>query len=108
MVNLSFTCLGADLAQISLLAVACSVFTFTPAFKTQSRFIRPMRAALFGGFALSAIVPIIHSIALWGWEAQNYRISLGYILGVMSFNTAGAVAYATKVSHQPGTSKTAG
>ena len=31
-----------NLRQISLLAVVCSVFTFNPAFKTESNFMRPL------------------------------------------------------------------
>ena len=81
--------------KISSLGVVCSIFTFTPTF--QSPFVRPLRASLFGGFALSTLTPVIHGIVLHGWDQQDYRVSLNYLLGTLAFNTAGAVAYAAKV-----------
>ena len=60
--------------------------------------MRPLRAALFGGFALSTLVPIVHSVILYGWDVQDYRVSLYYLLGTLTCNATGAVAYAAKVS----------
>ena len=85
------------MSQASVLALGCSIFTYTPAFRKQSPRLKAVRVALFGGFTLSGFIPIVHSIVRWGWDAQDHRISLGYILGLMAFNTAGAVAYALRV-----------
>lgn len=85
--------------QITTFAIACSIFTFTPTFR--SPFVRPLRASLFGGFALSTLIPVVHGLILHGWEAQSYRASLGHLLGTLLFNTAGATAYACKVRQVP-------
>jgi len=55
-----------------------------------------MRACFFTGFVLATLVPVFHGVVLHGWKAQDYRVSLYYLLGVLAFNASGAIAYATK------------
>lgn len=39
---------------------------------------------------------MIHGIILHGWDAQNHRVSLNHLVGVLAFNATGALAYGTK------------
>jgi adiponectin receptor len=55
-----------------------------------------MRTCFFAGFVVATLVPVFHGIVVWGWKAQDYRVSLYYLLGVIAFNATGAIAYATK------------
>lgn len=43
---------------------------------------------------------MFHGIILHGWEAQNHRVSVKYLLGVLAFNTAGALTYGTEISRE--------
>ncbi len=70
---------------------------FTPAFRKPRPYLKAVRVAFFGGFALTGMIPIFHSIAMYGWVTQDHRISLWYILGLMAINAAGAAAYALRV-----------
>jgi adiponectin receptor len=52
------------LCQISVLGLVCSILTFMPTFRSPK--VRPLRAVLFGGFALSTLVPVVDGISLYG------------------------------------------
>lgn len=80
---------------LSFLAVCCSVFTFQPKFNEPH--LRPLRAATFGMLALSTFIPVIHGIARYGYDIQNQRLALQWVLATLVLNTTGAAAYAFKV-----------
>lgn len=82
---------------LSVFALACSIFTFQPRFRDPH--LRPLRAATFGSFAFSSIIPVVHAAAKYGWAVQSQRMGLYWVIGTLCFNTAGATAYAVKVSH---------
>lgn len=79
---------------LSALAVICSIVTFQPRFSDP--FLRPLRAATFGSFAFSSIIPVIHGIIKYGWALQSQRMGLKWVLATLGLNTLGATAYAVK------------
>lgn len=80
---------------LSGFAIAASIFTFQPRFRDPH--LRPLRAATFGSFAFSSIIPMVHAVVKYGWATQSRRMGLYWVIGVLCFNTAGATAYAVKV-----------
>lgn len=50
---------------------------------------------------MSAIVFVIHGLLLYGWNVQNQRMSLDWMILMAVFNLAGAVAYASRVCRPP-------
>lgn len=84
---------------LSAFALACSIFTFQPKFRDPH--LRPLRAATFGSFAFSSIIPVVHAAAKYGWAEQSQRMGLYWVIGTLAFNTSGAVAYAVKVGMLP-------
>ncbi|KAK1753155.1 hemolysin-III related-domain-containing protein [Echria macrotheca] len=81
-------------ALITILALACSAFTFSPRFRDPH--LRPLRAVTFGSLALSTFVPVVHGILRYGYETQSERVGLRWVVATLGFNTLGAVAYAFK------------
>lgn len=43
------------------------------------------------------MVPVVHSIILYGWHMQNERLSFQWMLVTLVLNATGAMAYVTKV-----------
>lgn len=82
---------------VSFFAICCSIVTFQPKFSQPH--LRPMRAATFGSLALSTFIPVIHGFIKYGKE-QYYRIGFQWVIATLVLNTAGAGAYAAKVSPQ--------
>lgn len=78
----------------SLLALCCSIATFQPQFSNPH--LRPLRAATFGCLALSTFIPVFHGLFKYGFEVQQRRIALRWILLTLLFNSLGAAAYASK------------
>jgi adiponectin receptor len=52
---------------------------------------------MYAGLGLSAIIFIIHGLAIHGWEIQNHRMSLGWMGLMGALNLIGAAAYAARV-----------
>jgi adiponectin receptor len=46
------------------------------------------------------MVPVIHGVALNGWQVQNQRMGITWVLVTLMLNVLGATAYAVKVSEQ--------
>lgn len=85
----------ANSRKLSLLAVACSVSTFQPHFRDP--FLRPVRAATFGSLAVVTMVPVVHGATVYGWQVQNQRMGITWVLITLMLNVLGATAYAIKV-----------
>jgi len=73
----------------------CSKTTFRPHFRQP--FLRPVRAATFGSLALCTLMPIIHGVYVYGWQLQNQRMGISWVLLTLFLNILGAAAYAFKV-----------
>ncbi|KAH8595165.1 mPR-like GPCR protein [Bisporella sp. PMI_857] len=82
-------------AVVSILAVVCTIATFTPKFRHPT--FRPYRTAMYAFLGLSSIVFITHGLIIYGWEVQNHRMSLLYMLITAMLNLLGAVVYAAKI-----------
>ncbi|TGO33529.1 hypothetical protein BHYA_0241g00020 [Botrytis hyacinthi] len=81
--------------MISLSAAACAVTTLHPKFRHSA--FRPYRAIMYSCLGLSSITFIIHGLMLYGYETQNWRMSLDW-MGIMAgFNLFGAFAYAARI-----------
>jgi len=52
---------------------------------------------MYAGLGLSAIVFIVHGLILHGWEVQNRRMSLQWMVLMAGLNFVGAGAYAWRV-----------
>jgi len=79
----------------SLLALGTSLVTSLPRFSDPH--LRPFRAAIFSSLALSTFIPVCHGLFKYGYQTHRERIALHWIGMTLLFNTAGAVAYASKV-----------
>lgn len=55
---------------------------------------------MYACLGLSAIVFVIHGLFLHGWNMQNQRMSLDWMMLMAFFNLAGAVTYASRVCRQ--------
>ena len=52
---------------------------------------------MYTGLGLSAIIPIVHGIAIHGWVIQNHRMGLNWMSLMAAFNVLGAAVYAIRV-----------
>ena len=82
--------------QVSILAVICAVTTLHPSFRYPK--FRPYRAAMYACLGLSAVVFIIHGLSLYGWDVQNQRMGLDWMLLMACLNLTGGAIYAARVS----------
>ena len=85
--------------QISTLAVVCTTVSLAPKFR--SPVWRPFRAAMFVCMGLSAVVPVLHGLRLYGMEEMRGRMGLLWVVleGFLYVLGAGiyAVSYKTPV-----------
>lgn len=79
---------------LSVVAITCSISTLQPRFSDP--YLRPVRAVTFGSLAVFTMVPIFHGILKYGWEAQNRRMGISWVLFTLVLNFCGATAYAIK------------
>ncbi|KAK6592091.1 hemolysin III family channel protein [Botrytis cinerea] len=80
---------------ISLSAAACAITTLHPKFRHSA--FRPYRAIMYSCLGLSSITFVIHGLILYGYDTQNWRMSLDW-MGIMAgFNLFGAFAYAARI-----------
>lgn len=82
-------------AVVSILAVVCTIATLTPKFRHPA--LRPYRTAMYASLGFSAMVFITHGLIIHGWEIQNHRMSLTYMLTTAMLNLLGAVIYAARI-----------
>ncbi|PQE12367.1 hemolysin-III channel Izh2 protein [Rutstroemia sp. NJR-2017a BVV2] len=82
-------------SMITLFAFSCILITLIPAFRTPT--FRVYRTLMYAGLGLSALVFIIHSIAIYGWNLQYHRLSLEWIAAMAGLNFVGALAYSLRI-----------
>lgn len=92
------TAMRTDVRKLSLLAIACSISTFQPHFRDP--YLRPVRAATFGSLAVFTMVPVIHGASIYGWQIQDQRMGISWVLATLTLDVLGATAYAIKVSEE--------
>lgn len=89
-------CLEIDIIQVTILASACAAATLHPKLRTPP--FRVYRASMYASLGISAIVFIVHGLSLHGWEVQNQRMSLDWMLWMACLNLLEAAAYGSRVS----------
>jgi adiponectin receptor len=82
-------------AVVSVLAVACAAAILAPRFQHPN--FRPYRTSMYVSLGLSAMVFIIHGLILYGWEIQNHRMGLNYMLTMAMLNLLGAAIYTARI-----------
>jgi len=80
---------------VSVLAAVCAIATLHPKFRGPS--FRPYRAAMYAGLGLSAVGFIVNGLMLHGWEIQNQRMSLDWMILMAVLNLVGATIYAARI-----------
>ncbi|KAL8675469.1 MAG: hypothetical protein Q9168_000170 [Polycauliona sp. 1 TL-2023] len=81
--------------NVTFLAAICIIATLHPSFRHPT--LRPYRAAMYAGLGLSAVVFVLHGLALHGWSLQNQRMSLDWMALMAGFNLLGATIYAARI-----------
>ena len=81
--------------QISTIGVACATVSVTPKFRTPAW--RPLRASLFVSMGLSAVLPVIHGLRLYGVAQMNRQIGLLWLSIQGMTYILGALIYAVRL-----------
>ncbi|KAH8653991.1 adiponectin receptor protein 1 [Tricladium varicosporioides] len=82
-------------AVVSVLAVVCTMATLTPKFRRPT--FRVYRTAMYASLGVLAMVFITHGAIIHGWQTQNHRMGLTYMLITAMLNLLGAVVYTTRI-----------
>jgi adiponectin receptor len=81
---------------VSVLAAGCIYATLHPAFRRPK--YRLYRAGMYVELGLLFVIPIVHGIKKFGWKTQYWRMSLGWMAVMTTFNLTGGALYAMSVS----------
>jgi adiponectin receptor len=81
--------------QITAIALATGYACVSPSFRRPSW--RALRAALFVAMGLSAVVPVLHGLALYGHAHLRRVIALHWLVAQGALYIAGAGLYAARV-----------
>lgn len=85
--------------KISILGTGCTIVSVTPEFRTPKW--RPFRASMFVAMGLSAVVPVLHGVKLYGLQKMNDRIGLSWLILQGFLYVLGAGTYAVSLSILP-------
>ncbi|KAJ5918912.1 hypothetical protein N7454_010056 [Penicillium verhagenii] len=88
--------------MICTIGLGCVCVSIVPRFRTPRW--RPFRAAMFVGMGLSAAFPVLHGLALFGFDRMRQQIGLSWLLLQGFLYILGAAIYAARVPErlQPG------
>lgn len=87
-----FGLVEAYLGMISVIAVGCCVVSVKDRFRTPEW--RQFRAGMFLAMGLSAVMPMVHGVLLFGIGGMDERIGLGWVVLQGVLYVAGAALYA--------------
>jgi len=76
------------------LGTICAVVTLTPRFGTPPW--RPYRAGMFIALGGSGVLPVLHGISLFGFEALDERMGVTWLLAQGTLYISGALIYAAR------------
>ncbi|KAH7349050.1 hemolysin-III related-domain-containing protein [Pyrenochaeta sp. MPI-SDFR-AT-0127] len=82
-------------AMITTLAAGTSIVSTHPKFRTPA--LRPFRALMFVLMGLSAVVPVLHGVRLWGVQQLRKSIGLDWVVLQGVLYITGAAIYAARV-----------
>ncbi|PHH72407.1 hypothetical protein CDD83_4948 [Cordyceps sp. RAO-2017] len=86
--------LTAYLSIICFLGLGCAAVSWIETFRTPKW--RPYRAAIFVCLGLSGVVPVIHGVAIDGYQSLEERMSISWIIAHGAMYIFGAVLYAVR------------
>lgn len=78
--------------QITVIGIGCTVVSVIPKFRTPEW--RPFRAGMFVAMGLSAVIPVLHGLKLYGLQQMNDRIGLSWLVLQGFLYVLGAGIYA--------------
>lgn len=82
--------------QISTIAIACTIVSINPKFRTP--LWRPFRASMFVCFGLSAVFPVLHGVRMYGIGRMQYSMGLYWVILQGLLYILGAALYAVRPS----------
>lgn len=80
------------LTQITVIAAGCITVSVNPKFRTSEW--RPFRAGMFVAMGLSAVIPIIHGVFLYGVTQLQVQMGLSWVVSQGALYILGAAIYA--------------
>lgn len=78
--------------QISSIGLGCATVSIVPKFRTPQW--RPFRAAMFVMMGLSAVIPVVHGVKLYGIAQMRAQMSLFWVVLQGFLYILGASLYA--------------
>ncbi|KAF1348779.1 hemolysin-III related-domain-containing protein [Delphinella strobiligena] len=81
--------------MITLIAAGCVTLSVNPKFRTSEW--RPFRAAMFVAMGLSAVIPIIHGVFLYGVTQLQVQMGLSWVVSQGVLYILGAAIYAARI-----------
>ncbi|TIA30256.1 HlyIII-domain-containing protein [Aureobasidium pullulans] len=80
---------------ITLIGIGCATVSILPSFRTPKW--RPFRAGMFVAMGLSAVIPVLHGISLFGVEQLQRQMGLSWLVLQGVLYVSGAAIYAARV-----------
>ncbi|KAF8246041.1 Hly-III related protein, partial [Wilcoxina mikolae CBS 423.85] len=90
----SFYC-NPNLQITVVLGATCAISTLHTSFRRPA--LRKVRTVVYICLGLSAIVPVVHGVRLYGWETQKHRMSLKWVVLTAILNLLGSATYAAQI-----------
>jgi adiponectin receptor len=82
--------------QITLIGFGCATVSILPSFRTPRW--RPFRAAMFVAMGLSAVIPVLHGVSIYGIAQLDKQMGLSYVVTQGVLYVLGAAIYAVSLS----------
>jgi adiponectin receptor len=82
-------------SQITTLSAGTAVVATAPKFRTPA--LRPFRAVMFVALGLSAVLPVLHGVKIFGVAKMREMIGLDYVVAQGAFYILGAMIYAVRL-----------
>ncbi|XP_075243087.1 uncharacterized protein LOC142337618 [Convolutriloba macropyga] len=83
------------ISSINILGIICIIISLWDRFAAPK--FRPLRAGLYIFLGLSALVPAVHFIAMYGVERSFYEASFGWMILMAILYISGACLYALRI-----------
>jgi adiponectin receptor len=80
---------------VSVQVAVCTIATLTPKFRYPT--FRVYRTVMYASLGLLTVAFITHGVIIYGWEIQNHRMSLIYLLITVVLNLLRAVIYIARI-----------
>lgn len=84
----------ADVEQITTIGAATLAMISLPKFRTPTW--RPVRALMYVAMGLSAVIPVVHGIQIYGIKQLERQMGLSYVVSQGVLYITGAALYAVR------------